>query len=285
MTFINNILLKTSYKKSLPSFIKTEKNPKISMSFFTGLDIGIPLNIFQNIFTNLHYGYDITTIKSISIQFLVGYYTYTKDRYNDALLFLENPYNTSTKKEELYNFINENNDFFKLSIPISYIMFTYLLLYDSIGINQFITRTPFLPFLYLNGEYQSYKKYLNELKAFYIALMWTIASVVMPCILHDNDYSILQYPLDYIPCFLTLFATSNFADNRDIDEDRELLINTLPVKYGINISNTLSIIALLVSSYLLIENPNYDNRFIINSIVEIQNIVTIGLLINSTIAA
>ena len=85
MTFINNILLKTSYKNSVSSFTKIERNQKLSMSFLTGLDIGIPLNIFQNVFTNLHYGYDITTIKSISIQFLVGYYTYTKDRYNDAI--------------------------------------------------------------------------------------------------------------------------------------------------------------------------------------------------------
>ena len=282
MTFINNILLKSSYKNSLPSFVRIERNPKISMSFFTGLDIGIPLNIFQNIFTNLHYGYDITTIKSISIQFLIGYYTYTKDRYNDALLFLENSYNVSVKKEELYNFINENNDFFETTIPLSYVIFVYLLLSDTNISTDFIIRTPFLPFLYLNGEYQSYKKYLGEFKALYIGFMWTIATVIMPCVLYDNNYNILQYPIDYLPCFFTLFATSNFADNRDIDEDRELQINTIPVKYGIQKSNIISIFALIISSYLLIENPNYDNRFIINSIVEIQNLALIGLLINSS---
>lgn len=283
MTFINNILLKTSYKNSLPSLVKTSRNSNLSMSFLTGLDIGIPLNIFQNIFTNLHYGYDITTINSIVIQFLVGYYSYTKDRYNDAIVFLENPYNVSIKKQELYNFINDNQDFFKTTIPVSYAIFAYLLLYDISFVEQFALRIPFLPFLSLNGEYQSYKKYLNEFKAIYIAIMWTIATVIMPCVIYDNNYSILQYPIDYIPCFLTLFATSNFADNRDIDEDSEMKINTIPVKYGIKNSNILSIVALLISSYLLIENPNYDNRVIINSIVEIQNIVLIGSLINSTI--
>ena len=30
-------------------------------TLFTGIDIGVPLNIFSNVFTNLHYGYDITT--------------------------------------------------------------------------------------------------------------------------------------------------------------------------------------------------------------------------------
>lgn len=285
MIFINNILFKTSYKNSVAYLTKIERNPKLSMSFLTGLDIGIPLNIFQNIFTNLHYGYDITTIKSITAQFLVGYYTYTKDRYNDALTFIENPYNVSSKKEELYNFIDENSDFFKTTILLSYSIFAYLLLYDISSIEQIALRIPFLPFLYLNGEYQSYKKSLNEFKPIYIAIMWTTATVFMPCIIYDNNYNILQYPIDYLPCFLTLFATSNFADNRDIDEDRELQINTIPVKYGIKFSNYLSIFALALSSYLLIENPNYDNRFIINSIVEIQNIALIGSLINSTIAA
>lgn len=40
-----------------------------------GLDIGIPLNIIDNVFTNLHYGYDITTPKVILLQFLIAYYT------------------------------------------------------------------------------------------------------------------------------------------------------------------------------------------------------------------
>ena len=45
-----------------------EANPVV------GLDVGIPLNILQNIFTSLHYGFDITTFKLILIQFLIGYY-------------------------------------------------------------------------------------------------------------------------------------------------------------------------------------------------------------------
>ena len=205
MTFINNILFSKAQAISISNTISTNIDNKalrhnhnsLYMSFLSGLDIGIPLNIFQNIFTNLHYGYDITNAKSIGLQFLVGYYTYTKDRYNDALKFIEIPYNVSKKKEDLYYFINENLYFYKITIPFSYILFSYLLISDSIGIEQFIIRTPFLPFLFINGEYQSYKKYLNEMKAIYIAFMWTIATVVMPCVLYSNDYSILQYPLDF----------------------------------------------------------------------------------------
>ena len=54
-----------------------------------GLDIGIPLNIIDNVFTNLHYGEDITTPKVILLQFLIGYYTYGKDRYKDALEYYD----------------------------------------------------------------------------------------------------------------------------------------------------------------------------------------------------
>lgn len=54
-----------------------------------GIDIGMPLNIIDNIFTNLHYGYDITTLKVVLLQFLIGYYTYGKDRYKDAVEYIE----------------------------------------------------------------------------------------------------------------------------------------------------------------------------------------------------
>ena len=101
MRILNNIG-QTLIKPRLPTRIK--KSPIMNdANLFTGFDIGIPLNIFSNIFTNLHYGYDITTPKSVLIQFLLGYYTYGKDRYSDALEYIANPYNTT--KEELYDFI------------------------------------------------------------------------------------------------------------------------------------------------------------------------------------
>ena len=45
----------------------------------------MPLNIIDNVFTNLHYGYDVTTLRVVILQFLIGYYTYGKDRYKDAI--------------------------------------------------------------------------------------------------------------------------------------------------------------------------------------------------------
>ena len=112
--------------------------------------------------------------------------------------------------------------------------------------------------------------------------MWTISTVILPCFLYENNYNILNYPYDYLPCFLILFATSNFADIKDIDEDIINNISTIPVKYGKEFSNTLSFFALAISNILLIENNNFDNQIVINSIIEIQNFVTMALILNNT---
>lgn len=272
MTFISNIPLQIYNSYSKPLTINNNY-------LFSGLDIGIPLNIFSNIFTNLHYGYDITTPKIIGIQFLLGYYTYMKDRYGDAIEYYENPFNTS--KIEFYNYIYNNREIYQLTIFLSYIMFSILLLTNNNG-NDISILYPFLPLLYLNGEYKNYKPSLNAIKPIYIGIMWTLASVILPCVIHEHNYNIMNYPLDYMPCFLTLFATSNFADVKDIAEDKINNITTLPIAIGEKKSNLISLIALSLSSILLIENPNFDNRIIINSIVELQNFGIMYLLYNNS---
>tara|TARA_B100000902_G_scaffold397269_1_gene460499 strand:- start:8457 stop:9305 length:849 start_codon:yes stop_codon:yes gene_type:complete len=246
----------------------------------TGFDIGIPLNIFSNIFTNLHYGYDITTPKSILIQFLLGYYTYGKDRYSDALEYIANPYNTT--KEELYNYIYDNRDNYNVTLSISFLAIIYILFTSVSDKEQILYNLPFIPLFYLNGEYKSFKPMLQEFKPIYIGIMWCLASLVLPCVLYEHNYDILNYPIDYIPCILTLFATSNLADNKDIEEDINNGIMTIPVKYGIAPSNIISFIALVISSLTLIENPHFENRMFINSVVELQNFAVMGLLYNST---
>ena len=112
--------------------------------------------------------------------------------------------------------------------------------------------------------------------------MWCLACLVLPCVLYEHNYDIIYYPLDYVPCILTLFATSNLADNRDIQEDTSNGIMTIPVKYGITRSNIISFIALVISSITLIENPHFENRLFINGFVELQNFAVMGILYNNT---
>ena len=101
-SFLNSMSLKTNKTPSrimVPHMV----NPLV------GIDMGIPLNIIQNVFTNLHYGYDITTFKAILLQFLIGYYTYGKDRYRDALVYETNQYDTP--KKELFEYLIKYKDF------------------------------------------------------------------------------------------------------------------------------------------------------------------------------
>jgi len=275
MTFISNSLI----PMQRPKINYLQNNIVASDTILTGFDIGIPLNIFSNIFTNLHYGYDITTFQSVFVQSLIGYYTYTKDRYDDALDYNETPFNTS--KSELYNFILKNKKFYKKSLFLSYILFFTIILTNNNG-DDFSILSPSLLLLFINGEYKSYKQYLYVFKPVYIATMWTLATICLPCIMYDHNYEIFNYPLDYLPCFLTLFATSNYADIKDITEDKMNNITTIPVAIGEKNSNIISIFALLFSTLIFALNDNFNNREVINYIFEIQNIATIGLIYNNT---
>ena len=245
-----------------------------------GIDIGIPLNIFSNIYTNLHYGYDITTINSICLQFLLGFYSYGTDRVKDALEYksINNTIQYTENKITLYRDINDNIEQYKYSLYISLAGITYILCID----NYDVRKLPFLLLLYLAGNYKEYKQYLNIYKPLFIATMWTLTTVILPCVIHDNDYSILSMPQDYLPCLLFIFSASNFADSNDIEEDKVLGVDTIPVTYGVTISNTISFIAVTIAAVMLIESRNFENRFIINSLIEMQHLGLMYLLYNNT---
>ena len=250
-------------------------------SFITGAEIGIPLNIFSNVYTQMHYGYDIITIKPIILQFLLSYYAYGYDRLKDADEYESDPNlynNLSQKKLELYNNIINNKKIYELSFFVTEISILSLLLLND----NYITILPFIPLLLTSRYYKEFKQNLSFYKPLYISFMWTMSSVILPCVLYDNNYSILLSPQDYLPCLLLLFATSNYADIKDIKEDTLNNIETIPVKFGIDKSNFISLIALAISSILFVESSNFVNRPIINSLVEIQNFGLMYLLYNSS---
>ena len=112
--------------------------------------------------------------------------------------------------------------------------------------------------------------------------MWTITTIILPCVIYDSDYSILTTPKDYLHCLLFIFAATNFADNNDIKEDKILNINTIPVVYGQYISNIISFIAVASAAILLVESKNFENRFWINSIIEVQHCGLMWILYNNT---
>ena len=271
-----NPTIKISQTNNYLKYRRANVNLKIPLN---GLELGIPLNIFQNIFTNLHYGYDITTIKSAGLQFLLGYYIYGKDRYNDAEEYINFPY--ETKKEDFYKLIYENKEFYSYTFNLAFSVIIIILLNENINSN-IVYNIPFIPLTYINGEYKNFKQKLGVFKPLYIGCAWTISSIILPSVLYEHNYDILNSPIDYLPCILILFSSSNFADSKDIEEDRLKNINTIPVKYGKNISNIISFIGLAISSILLIENINYENRLLINSFIELQNFGIMYLIYNNT---
>lgn len=255
---------KISYNSN---FINKKNQIKMNLHELNGFDIGIPINIFQNLFTNIHYGYDISTPKSILLLFAIGYYTYGKDRFKDALEYERIPF--PTKKEKLYNFLLSNKDFYAMSYDITLSLIIITLLFDY---ENYKNNIPFIVFLLSSEYYKDIKKNFGLIKSFYVSIMWTFACVILPCALHDHNYNILNYPLDYLPCILTIFATSNLNDIKDIEEDKFNGITTLPVLLGEDKTNILILLCLALSSFIYGTNEHYMDRPIINSLFELQNI-------------
>ena len=246
----------------------------------TGLDIGIPLNIIENVFTNIHYGENIVTIKQLLIQFLIGYYTYGKDRYVDALAYntMSNQYNITAKKKELYENFNNNKVFYKLSYDITFSLIAYLLLtqtftYENRNIQILNTDAiPFMILLYSSEYYRELKSITPLAKSLYVSFMWTISTIILPGYLYEHNYNILYDIGCYLPCFLSLFATTNLADIKDVEEDTINKVKTIPVCYGVEETKMLILISLAISSLIFGLNQHYIDRPIINSLYEIQNI-------------
>ena len=273
--FYNNLNI---HFKNSNSFLHKRNIVKAIENPLPGIDIGIPLTIFQNTYTTLHYGENIINFKDIALQFLIGYYVYGTDRYNDAIDYHYHPYNTT--KSYMYQNIYKNKIFVYKCILFSYLTTIYLLMYDQ----YYIYNIPFLFLLQILNNYKKMKPALGPFKPVFISIMWTICAIGIPSVLHDHNYDIFYHPQDYLPCTLTLFSCSNIIDNKDIREDSINGINTIPVLYGKDTSNYISLLSIIASSIILGMNHNYLQFPIQNSILEIQNslIAFLPFVINGT---
>tara|TARA_Y100000992_G_C21250677_1_gene485697 strand:+ start:360 stop:1223 length:864 start_codon:yes stop_codon:yes gene_type:complete len=279
MSFINNHVIfsqKPLYNHlrlptSLPQTIRNN-------ALFNGADIGIPLNLIDNVFTNLHYGYDITTFKVVLLQFLIGYYTYGKDRYKDSIEYFESSTSPNTtitswvisdKKFLLYESFYKHRYVYQVSYCFVFYIISFILLKDE----YWYYNIPPLLALYSTEYYKQLKDTIVGFKPLFVASMWTFSSVILPCLLYDHDYSILQDTSDYLPCFFLLFACTNLADIKDIEEDTMNKIKTIPVAIGKQNTKAIIFSSLFISSYMFGINPHYYDRPLVNGLFEIQNII------------
>ena len=277
MAFLRNTLV--LHKKKI--YNDSRRNKYLTLGItnpLPGFDIGIPLTIFESTYTYLHYGENILNFKLILIEFLLGYYAYGRDRYNDAIQFERYPSQNTYK--DVYTYILNNKSFVYQSLNICYFSILFILLNDE----KFIYNIPFILLLQSLDSYKQFKPLLGPLKPVYIGSMWTIASIILPCVLYEHNYSILLSPLDYIPCTLTLFGASNIIDNEDIIDDSNNKINTLPVLIGLDNSIYISLLALILSSLMIGLNPSYLDNSLGNSYLELQNgiISLLPLFLNQT---
>lgn len=271
-----------------PNFenLKDVLNDKIAS--LPGIMVGIPLNIISSYYTYQHYGENIITLKIATLELLLGFYTYGKDRLNDAVAFEKDVLNNKfgvmsataasaelmTNKKETYKNILQNKGYYGDLYTNIYYLFVVILLntnganiIDSIiclalyqitkvlikfpvdfkpiiyfsailltAMHQFdiLQYLPFLLLLDVTDNYIQIKKIKSAglFKSVFVASMWVTAVLILPAVIHDGDYSILNSPKDILSPFLLMFSLTNLADIPDVEIDKYNGIETIPAKYG-----------------------------------------------------
>ena len=67
-----------------------------------------------------------------------------------------------------------------------------------------------------------------------------------------------------------MFGSSNLLDIKDINEDRNENINTIPVLYGENNAIGLSHISLFFAMFIFFQNENFYNNYFLSGLYELQ---------------
>ena len=197
------------------------------------VNVGLSLNIMTKMATDIRYGKNIVDLELLLLEFFLGYHTYGVDRYRDD--------GTIDNRQYIYD--------------IAFLIIIYLIAKKR----DFIIAFPFELLIYLTRYYKDMKPYLGIFKSVYISVLWCISIIILPSVLHDNNYDILQEPLDYAPYILLMMATSNNKDLEDIDDDKNNNINTIPVRYGVEISRNISKACMIL--FLVLLTINLDQKF------------------------
>lgn len=122
---------------------------------------------------------------------------------------------------------------------------------------------------FLSNAYSRSKVKLGNTKPFVIGILWAYAIVFLP----PDDV-----PNDLFLVYSSLYAaTSNIADIKDIEEDKENGIITLPVKFG---EKATYIVSAVLASVALATHTGFDDWTIGDTFIEI---VSAGLFLYSSV--
>ncbi len=263
MTFINFIINKPilstnhySYLLNHNNFINMNNNLPENNKLYNpiiGAELGIPLNILQFIFTTNYYNENIIfdNKELILLQFAIGIFTYGTDRLFDALEYnkknIINNLESSYKIEKISYYTNILNNY---NISITSIISSYIFILYTLIPNE--DTYIFLFLLTSTLVYKQIKTNFGLIKSSYIAIFWTVGTIILPCVYYDNTYEILNHPINYLPATLIMFGSSNFLDISDIEEDKKENINTLPVIYGKENIEAISNISIILGIFMFI---------------------------------
>lgn len=247
------------------------KKQNFFIPIINNLAVSIPVVAFENIFTNIHYGHSITNLNVATLQMLIVLYTYGTDRFKDTLdEYKKDDEKDSQKNKEIFNkYKSEYSYFFNILLGI--IIYQFIKIKDSY---------PFLILLLSTNFYRDLKKNIPIIKPFYVSFMWTLICFILPCFVYEHNYNILNYPIEYMPLFLNIFASSNFLDTKDADEDLKNNIITIPNKFGELNSNYLSMFLLIISSVIFTFNHNINDYKFQSLFFESYNIILFFLVKN-----
>lgn len=263
MKFINNGLKNINNLKNI-----IKENPIFyDRNFYSGLELGIPLSIFEYTFTFNHFGTNIVNFQDICLLSLIGYVTYGCDRFLDSIDYYENneSIDVDDKKKNLYKFMNENKYDVLKGLFLSYFLLDLFFLKNE-------NITFFLPFMYSALYYKEIKLNLPCFKPLFVACLWTTASVIIPSILYENNYNIIYDFYSYVPAYFSLLGLSNYLDIKDVKEDEQYGYLTIPNVLGMKNARLISILALLFSTFLYTQNEHFGERYLIDFFFVIQNL-------------
>lgn len=235
----NNIYMNNFNNITINNFNNFNIKP---FDIIPGFGLGIPLNILQLFYTYQHYHTNIVNVDMVIFQFMAGIFTYGLDRYLDSSVI-----NTSTNlsnydsyKINYFNYLQDNKNQISFFIVLSYFYLSYFLIEYKI----------FIPVLTSTLFYRDLKTNFGLFKSTYIACLWTTSTIIIPSIIYSNDYLILNDFENLFSMFLLMFGSSNLLDVKDINEDRQANISTIPVLIGEKNTILLSYFSILLSALL-----------------------------------
>lgn len=228
MLFINTIN-HINHKKTI-NLCMLNKNDIISKEV-RAINVGLSLNLMTKMATDIRYGKNIFDLNLFLLELLLGYYTYGIDRYMDDKIIDNRIY--------IYDIV--------------YIIIISMLINKT----DVLTAFPFELLIYFTKYYKETKIYLNIFKSFYISVLWTISVIILPSVLYDGNFNIIEKPIDFIPYIFLIMATSNYKDINDIEDDYKNNIITIPVKYGIDNAKIFSNFCIIIFAILIFEKMNF----------------------------